>query len=55
MWHAWERSEKCARLWWESPKEGDHSEDRGIDRRVGSELILGGLAGGVWSVFIWSG
>jgi hypothetical protein len=31
MWHAWERREKCTRFWWESPKETDHSEDRGVD------------------------
>jgi hypothetical protein len=23
-------------FWWESPKERDYSEDRGIDRRMGS-------------------
>jgi hypothetical protein len=23
---------KCTRFWWESPKERDHSEDRGVDR-----------------------
>jgi hypothetical protein len=31
------------RFWWESPKERDHSEDRGIDGRMGSEWILGKL------------
>jgi hypothetical protein len=46
MWHAWERKEKCTRLWWESPEERDHSEDQGIDGRMGSEWILGRLAGG---------
>jgi hypothetical protein len=44
MWHAWERREKCTRSWWESPKERDHSEDRVVDRRLGSEWILGRLA-----------
>jgi hypothetical protein len=29
MWHVWERREKCARFWWESPKERDHTEDQG--------------------------
>jgi len=38
---------KCTRFWWEGPKERDHSEDRGIDGRMGSEWILGRLAGGV--------
>jgi hypothetical protein len=27
MRHACERREKCARFWWESPMERDHSED----------------------------
>jgi hypothetical protein len=31
----------------ESPKERDHSEDWGIDRRMVSEWILGRLPGGV--------
>jgi hypothetical protein len=35
MRHAWERREKCTRFWWESPKERDHSEDRGVDGRMG--------------------
>jgi hypothetical protein len=26
-----ERRKKCKRFWRESPKEGDHSEDRGVD------------------------
>jgi hypothetical protein len=47
MWHAWQRRGKCRRFWWESPKERDHSENRGIDGRMGSEWILGILAGGV--------
>jgi hypothetical protein len=34
------------RIWWESPKERDHLEDKGIDGRMGSEWILGGLAEG---------
>jgi hypothetical protein len=33
-------------LWWESYKERDHSEDRGVDGRMGSEWILKGLARG---------
>jgi hypothetical protein len=32
-----------------SPKERDHLKDLGIDGRMGSEWILGRLAGGVWS------
>jgi hypothetical protein len=38
---------KLYSVWWESPKERDHSEDRGVDGRMGSEWILGRLAGGV--------
>jgi hypothetical protein len=40
------RGQKSTRFLWESLKERDHSEDRGIDRRMGSEWILGRLAGG---------
>jgi acyl-coenzyme A synthetase/AMP-(fatty) acid ligase len=47
MWHAWERREKYIRFWWESPKERYHSEDQGVVERIGSEWILGRLAGGV--------
>jgi hypothetical protein len=45
MWHAWERTAKCTRFWWGSPKERDHSED--LDGRMGSKwiLLLGRLAG----------
>jgi hypothetical protein len=38
---------KCTGVWWESPKERDHSEGPGVDGRMGSEWILGRLAGGV--------
>jgi hypothetical protein len=37
---------KCVRFWWENPKEKDHSEDRGIDGRMGLEWTLGKVAGG---------
>jgi hypothetical protein len=47
MWHEWERGEKCAMLWWVSPKERDHSESRDVAGRMGSEWILGRSAGGV--------
>jgi hypothetical protein len=39
MWHAWET------FWWESLKETDHSEDRGVDGRTVSDEI----GWGVWS------
>jgi hypothetical protein len=47
MWHTCDRRGKCTRFWWKRPKEGDHSEDRGIDGRIGWEKILGWLSGGV--------
>jgi hypothetical protein len=47
MWNAWERREKCARFWWESPKERDNLKDQGIDRRMGLDWILRRLVGGV--------
>jgi hypothetical protein len=31
----------CARFWLEIPKERDHSEDRGVDFRMGAKWILG--------------
>jgi hypothetical protein len=37
----------------ESPNEGGLSEDLGVDGRMGKKLILGRLAGGVWSRFGW--
>jgi hypothetical protein len=46
MWHACERREKCKRFWCESPKERDHSEDRGVDGRMVLEWLLGRLTGG---------
>jgi hypothetical protein len=45
MWHAWERNEKCKICRWETQKGREHSEDRGIDGKMGR------LAGGVWSGF----
>jgi hypothetical protein len=47
MWHAWERRGMCTGFWWESQNERDHLEDQGVDGRMGSEWILGRLAGGV--------
>jgi hypothetical protein len=47
MWHAWERKGNCVKVWWEDPKERNHSEDQVVGRRKGSERILGRLTGGV--------
>jgi hypothetical protein len=36
---------KCTEFWWETLKGKDHSEDQGVDGRMGSEWIV--LVGGV--------
>jgi hypothetical protein len=57
--HAWRSSDPFAvrrrtlnvciwiwgRFWWGNPKERSHSEDLGVDGRMGLEWILGRLAG----------
>jgi hypothetical protein len=40
-------------LYKENQNEIDHLEDHGIDGRMGSELILGRLAGGVYNGSRW--
>jgi hypothetical protein len=50
MWHARERRGKCTGFWWESRKERDHLEERGVDGRMGSEWILGRLASGAKTI-----
>jgi hypothetical protein len=52
MWHAWERREKYTRFWWESPKERDHLEDRGVDTGWDENGSWGDWLG-VWSGFNW--
>jgi hypothetical protein len=47
------RGETGTGFWWESPKEGDHMEDQGVDGRMVSKWTLGKLTGGVWSGFTW--
>jgi hypothetical protein len=47
MWHAWEREENCARFWWETLREGDHLDDRGVDEIMRLGCNLGRLVGGV--------
>jgi hypothetical protein len=37
---------KLYRVFVEKPKEKNHLEDQGVDGRIGSEWILGRLAGG---------
>jgi hypothetical protein len=39
-------------FWWESLEEREHSEDQGIDGRMGSEWVLGRLAW-EWFGFYW--
>jgi hypothetical protein len=46
MWHAWEGRGMCKVLM-ERQEERDHLKDQGVDGRMGSEWILGRLAGGV--------
>jgi hypothetical protein len=46
MWHVLERRAKYTRFCWESLKERDHSEDRGVGGRMGTKWILWRLAGG---------
>jgi hypothetical protein len=41
------RGEESTFFWWESPKERDHLDDQGVDGRMGSQCILGRMAGGV--------
>jgi hypothetical protein len=45
--------ESVQEFWWASQKERDHWEDQGVDGRMGSEWILGRLAGGVQSRSSW--
>jgi peptide subunit release factor 1 (eRF1) len=42
-----ERGEKSVHRFDRKPKERDHSEDRSVGGKMGSELILETLAGGV--------
>jgi hypothetical protein len=53
MWHVWETTKMCTRFWCGTPKERDHSEDQGVGEMMGSEWILGKLAGGVWIGLDW--
>jgi hypothetical protein len=45
--------ENCAGFWWESLKERDFLEDQGVNERMGSEWILGRLAGRILSGLNW--
>jgi hypothetical protein len=51
MWHAWERN--VYKVLMEKPKDRDHLGDQGVDGRMGSEWMLGRVAGGVWSGSSW--
>jgi hypothetical protein len=39
-----DKRKKCVRFWWDSPKERDHSENRGVEKRMGLEWNIGRLA-----------
>jgi hypothetical protein len=41
-----EEERKVYKVLWKSPKERDHFEDQGVGGKMGSEWILGRLAGG---------
>jgi hypothetical protein len=41
----WERRGKRTGFWQEGPKERDHLKDQGVNGRIGSEWILGRMAG----------
>jgi hypothetical protein len=47
------RMGKVYKVWWESPKERDYSEDQVVGGRMESEWILGILAWGVWIRYDW--
>jgi hypothetical protein len=49
----WGRRETCTRFWWESQKERDHSDDQGVNGRMGSVLTLVRLAVELWIGFDW--
>jgi hypothetical protein len=34
MWHIWETGELLTGFWWGNLREGDHSEDRGLDWKI---------------------
>jgi hypothetical protein len=44
--HVARMREKCAKFWWENPKERDHSKDQGVDGSIRSKWTLGRLVGG---------
>jgi hypothetical protein len=48
------RGEKMVRRFeGESPKEREHSDDRGVDGRTVLEWLLGRLVGAAWGGFTW--
>jgi hypothetical protein len=53
MWHAWERTEKCTRFWWESQKETDNLEDPRRRWEDGIRMDLRETGWGVWIGFDW--
>jgi hypothetical protein len=53
MWQAWERTEKCTRFWWESPKDRGHLEDQPRRRWGGIRMDLREIGWGVCIGFDW--
>jgi hypothetical protein len=47
--------EECTGRWWESPKEGDHLKELGVDGRMGLGRIVGRWVGGCGVGLLCSG
>jgi hypothetical protein len=40
MWHVWRRGQIHTGFWWGNPREREHVEDLGVDRRIILKRIL---------------
>jgi len=47
MWHGWGKTEVHSEFWWGDVREGEQSEDLGIDRRIILKWIFKKLNGGI--------
>jgi hypothetical protein len=50
MWHAREKREKHTWFWWKSPKKRDHSQNQGVDGRIGIRMDLWDIG---WGCVEW--
>jgi hypothetical protein len=55
MWHAWERREKCTRIWWQSPKNETTTKTKVSMREWDENGSWEDWVGRVWSGFSCSG